>query len=77
MDITAFISNFADLFENTDTSVFTPQTRFRDLDEWSSLIGLSVMAMADEEYHVKLKGDDIRNAQTIQDLYDVVKSQME
>lgn len=33
--------------------------------------------MADEEYHVTLKGDDIRNAQTIQDLYGVVKSRME
>jgi acyl carrier protein len=42
------------------------------LEEWSSLIALSVIAMADEEYDVRLKGDDMRNANTVQDLYDVV-----
>jgi acyl carrier protein len=74
MEIQSFISNFAAQFENTDKSVFTPQTRFRDLDEWSSLIALSVMAMVDEEYDVKLKGNDMRNSNTIQELYDVVSA---
>jgi acyl carrier protein len=72
MEIKEFISNFADQFENTDKSAFSPQTRFRDLEEWSSLIALSVIAMADEEYDVRLKGDDMRNANTVQDLYDVI-----
>jgi acyl carrier protein len=76
MQINDFIENFTDQFENTEKSVFTAQTKFRDLDEWNSLIALSVMAMVDEEYDIKLKGDDMRNSNTIQDLYDVVKSQM-
>jgi acyl carrier protein len=75
MDISDFISNFADLFETTDTSTFSAQIRFRDLDEWSSLAALSVMAMVDEEYDIKLKGDDMRNSNTIQDLYDIIQSQ--
>jgi acyl carrier protein len=76
MEIKDFIETFSDMFEDTDKSFFTLQTKFRDLDEWSSLAALSVMAMVDEEYDVKLKGDDMRNSNTIQDLYDVVKSQM-
>jgi acyl carrier protein len=44
------------------------------LDEWSSLIALSVIAMADEEYDVALKGDDIRNATTVEDLFNLTKS---
>jgi acyl carrier protein len=72
MEIKDFISNFAAQFENTDKSVFSAQTRFRDLKEWSSLIALSVIAMVDEEYDVRLKGNDMRNANTIQDLYDIV-----
>lgn len=76
MEIKDFIKNFADQFEDTDQSGFTAQTRFRDLDEWSSLIALSVIAMVDAEYNVKLKGDDIRNSNTIQELYDIIKSRV-
>jgi acyl carrier protein len=75
MEIVQFIENFATQFDDTDISQFTPQTRFRDLEEWSSLIALSVMAMVDEEYNVKLKGNDMRNSHTIQELFDIVQSQ--
>jgi acyl carrier protein len=30
--------------------------------------------MVDEEYDVTLKGDDIRNSSTVEDLFNVVKS---
>ena len=74
MDIKNFIENFADLFEETDNSVFTPETKFRDIDEWSSLLALSVMEMVDEEYEVQLKADDMRGVTTVQELFDVVQS---
>ena len=76
MEQQTFIKNFASQFDDTDAFLFTPETRFRDLDEWSSLIALSVMAMVDEEYDVKLKGNDMRNAHTIQELFDIVQSQI-
>ena len=65
MDLSKFIQNFADQFNETDASEFTAETDFKELDEWSSLIALSVMAMIDEEYNVKIKGDDIRKSVTI------------
>ena len=68
-----FLENFANLFDETDPSEITLSTEFRNLDEWSSLITLSVIAMADEEYDVKLKGDDIKNAETVEDLYNIIK----
>jgi thiol-disulfide isomerase/thioredoxin len=49
---------------------------FKELEEWSSLTALSVIAMIDEEYDVKIKGDDVRNSQTINDLYEIVKSRL-
>ena len=76
MNIQEFVANFAQLFDETDANEITLGTEFRSLDEWSSLIALSVIAMADEEYNVKLKGDDIKVANTIEDLYNVVKSRM-
>lgn len=69
-----FIVNFADQFEDTDASEIKAETVFKDLDEWSSLIALSVIAMVDEEYDVTLKGDDIRNSATVEDLFNIVKS---
>ena len=76
MELKEFIENFAEQFDETDASVFTAQTAFHDLDEYSSLIALSIIAMVDEEYDVALKGDDMKSAVTIEDLYNIVKSKM-
>ena len=65
MEIKEFIENFANQFDDTDVSVFSAETRFRELDEWSSLLALSVLAMVDEEYDVQLKADQMRKANTV------------
>jgi acyl carrier protein len=67
-----FVELFAEQFDDTDASEFTPQTVFHDLDEWSSLVGLSVIAMIDEEFDAVIKGDEMRSAVTIEDLYNIV-----
>lgn len=76
MEIKDFIQNFADQFEETELDVFAPETNYRELDEWSSLIALSVLAMIDEEYDVQLKGEEIRATKTIQELFDLVSSKL-
>lgn len=76
MDINDFIQHFAEQFEETDANEFTPETIFRDNVEWSSLMALSVMAMVDEEYDVQLNANEMRQAGTLQDLYNIVKSHM-
>lgn len=77
MEIKDFVENFAELFDDTDASEIKAETNFRDLDEWSSLIALSVIAMVDEEYDVTLKGDDIKNATTVEDLFNTVMAKAE
>lgn len=74
MQLDEFISNFADQFDETDPSEFTASTEFREIEEWSSLSALSIIAMVDEEYQVKVTGDDIRSIITIKELFDIVKS---
>lgn len=74
MELKDFIVCFAEQFDDTDANEFKADTVFKDLDEWSSLIALSIIAMVDEEFEVALKGEDIRNANTIEDLFNVVKS---
>ena len=72
MDINTFIENFAGQFDDTPADQIKPETVFADLEEWSSLTALSIIAMVDEEYGVTLKGDDIRNSTTIQDVFNRV-----
>ena len=73
METNQFINDFAELFEETESSFFKPGTKFRDIEEWSSLGALSVIAMIDEKYNVRLTGDDLRNSLTIEDIYNIVK----
>ena len=74
MELNEFVAHFAEQFDDTDASVFTPETVFHELDEWSSLIGLSIIAMVDEEYGIALKGDDVKSSVTIEDLFNKVKA---
>lgn len=76
MDIKEFITNFADQFDDLDASVLAPETEFKALEDWNSLVALSVIAMIDEEYDVTLKGNDITGAKTIKDLFNTVQSKL-
>ncbi len=78
MEITSFIVNFAAQFEDSDISKFTPKTNFKiEIEEWDSLISLSVIAMVDEKYGIVIKGEDINNSKTIEDLFLIVKQKYE
>lgn len=74
MELEKFVKNFAEQFDETDPAEIAASTNFRDLEEWSSLIGLSVIAMIDDEYDVTLRGEDMRKANTVEDLFEIVKS---
>ena len=49
-----------------------PETNFRDLDDWSSMYALIVIALIDTEYDVRIKGEDLSKIETVQELYDLV-----
>ena len=77
MNIQDFIENFAAQFDETDPETFTADAKFKELDEWSSLLALSVIAMVDDEYDMIIKGNDIVNSETIEDLYNIVVAKKE
>lgn len=76
MDIKKFIENFAEQFDDTELDVFKPDTVFHELDEYSSIIALSIIAMIDEEYGVSLSGNEMKSAVTIEDLFNTVQSKL-
>ncbi|PWJ35390.1 acyl carrier protein [Fibrobacter succinogenes] len=73
MNLNEFIAHVAEQFEETDASQIVASTKFQELEEYSSLIALCLIAMVDEEYGVTIKGNDLRSAITVEDLYNIVK----
>jgi len=74
MNLQDFINHFADQFDDTDASEIRIDTIFRDLEEWSSLTTLSVIAMVKTQYGKTITGKQIRSCETVKDLYDLVCS---
>ena len=66
-----FIQNFADQFDDEPEGL-TLETKFRDIDGWTSIIALSEMAMCAEEYDVILSANEMENANSIADIYYIV-----
>lgn len=69
-----FVALFAEQFEETDANEIQASTIFHELDEWSSLIALSIIAMIDDEFGVAINGNEMRNSKTVEDLYNIINS---
>lgn len=72
VEVNEFLQNFADLFDDTEVSQLSLDSVMRDLDEWSSMIALSIMVMCDEEYDVILSANEMETANKIADVYNIV-----
>ena len=74
MEIKDFIVNFADQFDDTDVSEINAGTQFHDLEEWDSLIALAVLNMTEKKYGKRITFDDMKGCNTVEDLFNVIKS---
>lgn len=70
MEINVFIEKFADAIEVEDIESLKSSTVFRQLNEWSSLSVMLLIAFFDEEFGKEISEKDIKACTTIQDLYD-------
>ena len=73
MELTEFIKNISEQFDETEENEFKADTEYKALADWSSMVALSIIAMINDEYDVSVRGDDIRNSKTIEDLFNIVK----
>jgi acyl carrier protein len=74
MTLDEFVKAFAAEFDDTPEEQFTPSTNYRELEEWGSLVALSIISMIDDEMDVQITGADLRNSKTIEDLFNLVNS---
>jgi acyl carrier protein-related protein len=72
MEIKEFIEKFAEVIEVENVDALTAETEFRNLDEWSSLSVMLLIAFFDEEFEKEIGGTDIKKCDTIQDLFNLV-----
>ena len=72
MNKDVFLANFADQFEDTDPNEIEFDTKFHDLDEWSSLTGMSVIALAKTEYGKTITGAELRACVTVEDVFNLI-----
>ena len=69
-----FVKLVANEYEDTPVEVFTEDTHFRELEEWGSLLSLSIISTIDDELDVIITGAEVRSCTTIADLYNMVQS---
>lgn len=74
MELNDFIKNFSEQFDDLDSVNLTVDTKFKELDDWSSLVALSLIAMVDEIYNITITGEDIRESSTVGDLFERIKN---
>jgi len=74
MELQQFIKDVAVCFEDTDPNDIKADTIFKDLEEWSSLSTLELIALAKTKYNKTITGKDIRQSNTFEDLFNMLLS---
>lgn len=72
MTLEKFVLTFGEEFDETPIEDFTSSTDFKNLEEWSSLTGLSIIAMVEDNFDIMVTGEDLRSVTTIEQLYNLV-----
>jgi acyl carrier protein len=62
-----FLNELDDIFE-VDHGTMTPETQYKELDEWDSVTLLSLVAVFEDEYGIVLSNDLIDRSNTITEL---------
>lgn len=72
MELKEFVEKFAAQFEDTDSEEITAETNYRELDEWSSLMGMVIIAFVKTEMNKTVTGDDLKSCKTVEALYNLI-----
>ena len=74
MSIEQFIEDFENAVEDVDTGSLSAETVFRSLEQWDSLAVLTVIAMVDADYDVRLKAKEFKAVETLVELYALIEA---
>ncbi len=76
MNIEEFILKIEDEFDDLVPHKLKPESNFREIFEWNSVNALTMIAMVDCEYDVRLVAEDFQKSKTVQDIYNIVETKV-
>lgn len=71
MSIEEFIPVLADMME-ADASDIQSDTEYQELEEWSSVTAMTLIAFAKTQYGKTITGQAIRRAKTVEELFSLI-----
>jgi acyl carrier protein len=74
MNIQEFISKIEEEFDDIEKGTLESTTSFRQMEGWSSMHALILIALVDNHFDVLLTGEELRGLDTIQDLHNLLAS---
>lgn len=72
MELTEFIKIFKESFDEIETEI-KADTIYKEIDEWTSMQALLLIAHVDDTLNVVLDADSIKDTHTVNDLFLLVK----
>ncbi|MFM7666899.1 MAG: acyl carrier protein [Bacteroidota bacterium] len=72
MNIQELITYIEEEFDEIEKGTIHPESSIRDIEGWSSMHALILIALVDNHYDILLTGEELKNAVTIKDLHEVI-----
>lgn len=63
-------------FEEIKPGTISPKTNYREIEGWSSMYALIVIAFVDNHYDIILNATELRQTNTIEDLYKLIQTKI-
>jgi acyl carrier protein len=73
MDIQELINKLENELDEVEAGSLTPETSIRDVEWWSSMHALVIIALIDTEYDVSISGADLKTIFTVQDIFNIIQ----
>lgn len=71
-----FIGALQEEFEDVAPNTIKPESKFRELEGWSSMLALIIIARIDSDYDVTVTAEELAKTHTVQDLFDLVQQKV-
>lgn len=73
MDLNSFIDGLSNnVFTDTPKENLSEQTEYMELEEWTSMTAFSLISYIDNTYGKKLMLPELLQAQTLEELYNII-----
>lgn len=72
-NIEDFIGHIVNLLVSTKSNEINPNTKFRELEDWSSLFAVSMVSVLEEGLHIRFDMCDLNKCDSISDLFELAK----